>query len=49
MIVISSDFENNGMIPKQHTGFGEDISPEFILKDIPQGTACIAIIPEYVL
>lgn len=44
MIVTSLGFGNNEMIPKQHTGFGEDISPELILKDIPEGTVSIAIV-----
>lgn len=44
MIVFSSDFKDHQMIPKQHTGFGDDLSPEFIVKDIPKGTVSIAII-----
>lgn len=44
MIIKSRSFENNGMIPKKHTGFGEDKSPEFILNDIPDGAVSLAII-----
>ena len=44
MIIKSRAFENNGMIPKKHTGFGEDKSPEFMLSDIPDGTVSLAII-----
>ena len=44
MIVTSVGFGNNEMIPKQHTGFGEDLSPELVLKGIPEETVSIAII-----
>ncbi len=44
MIVKSKAFENNGMIPKKHTGFGEDKSPELMIKEIPEGTVSLAII-----
>lgn len=30
--VISRSFENNGLMPKRHTGFGEDSSPPFGIK-----------------
>ena len=46
MIVTSSDFKNNGMIPKKHTGFGENLSPGFVLKNIPKDAVSIAIIME---
>ena len=36
MIVRSNSFENNAMIPKKHTGFRGDLSPELILSDIPK-------------
>lgn len=42
MIIKCKSFENNGMIPKKHTGFGEDKSPELMLNDIPK----TEIIPE---
>lgn len=44
MTVTSSDFENNQMIPKRHTGFGDDLSPELVLKDMPEETVSVAII-----
>ena len=44
MTVTSSDFENNQMIPKRHTGFGDDLSPELVLKDMPGETVSVAII-----
>ena len=44
MIVRNNSFENNAMIPKKHTGFGEDLSPELILSDIPEETVSLAII-----
>ena len=44
MIVRSNSFENNAMIPKKHTGFGEDLSPELILSDIPKEAVSLAII-----
>ena len=36
MIVSSTAFENNGTIPRKHTGFGEDVSPELIMTDVPE-------------
>lgn len=44
MKVYSNSFENNGMIPKKHTGYGEDKSPELIFSDIPKETVSLAII-----
>lgn len=44
MNVRSKSFENNGLIPKKHTGFGEDISPELMIDDIPDTTVSLAII-----
>lgn len=44
MKVYSNSFENNGMIPKKYTGYGEDKSPEIILSDIPEETISLAII-----
>ena len=35
MKVSSKSFENNELIPKKHTGFGEDLSPEFQISDVP--------------
>ncbi len=36
MKIRSSSFKNNGMIPRKHKGFGEDLSPELLLSDIPE-------------
>lgn len=40
----SPSFENNGNIPKKHTGFGKDISPEFYLLNLNEKVVSIAII-----
>ena len=39
-------FENNGNIPREYTGFGRDISPEFELKNLCENAVSIAVIPE---
>ena len=44
MIVSITAFENNGIIPQKHTGFGEDLSPELTITDAPEGTVSFAII-----
>lgn len=44
MIVRCKSFEINEMIPKKHTGYGEDLSPELILTDVPKETVSLAII-----
>ena len=44
MIISSKSFDNNGMIPQKHTGFGEDVSPEFTIVDRPANTVSLAII-----
>lgn len=44
MIVSSTAFKNNGTIPRKHTGFGEDISPEFTITDAPEATVSFAVI-----
>ncbi len=44
MKVRSSSFDDNGMIPRKHTGFGEDLSPELFLSDIPEETVSFAVI-----
>ena len=43
MIIRSKSFDNNGMLPQKHTGFGEDVSPEFTITDQPENTVSIAI------
>jgi len=40
----SPSFENNGYMPKKHTGFDADISPEFQLLNLCAETISIAII-----
>lgn len=37
-------FENNGNIPREYTGFGRDISPEFELKNLCENAVSIAVI-----
>ena len=44
MTVNSPAFKNNDPIPKQYTGFGEDVSPELVLDDVPNEAASIAIV-----
>ena len=44
MIVSSTAFKNNGRIPQKHTGFGEDVSPELIITDVPKEAVSFAII-----
>ena len=44
MTVGSRSFENNGTIPRKHTGFGEDISPELTVSGVPEGTVSFAVI-----
>lgn len=44
MIVTSSAFADNGIIPVKYTGFGEDLSPELRIADIPEGTETLAVI-----
>lgn len=44
MKISSKSFENNELIPKKHTGFGEDLSPEFQISDVPEGTVSLAVI-----
>ncbi|MGL6197299.1 MAG: YbhB/YbcL family Raf kinase inhibitor-like protein [Lachnospiraceae bacterium] len=42
--VTSNAFEDGGNIPKQYTGFGDDISPELILSSISDDAISIAIV-----
>ena len=44
MIVSSTGFKNNGIIPLKHTGFGDDVSPELIITDAPEDAVSFAII-----
>jgi len=38
-----SDFESNGWIPDQYSGFGEDVSPELIIEGICDEAVSMAI------
>ena len=42
--ITSPSFENNGAMPKKHTGFGEDISPRFQLSNLLSEAVSIAIV-----
>lgn len=44
MTVHSPSFTDNGIIPKKHTGFGADISPELIIENLPEETVSLAIV-----
>lgn len=44
LVVKSSAFENKGLIPKEHTGYGGDRSPDFQLQNISEKAQSIAII-----
>lgn len=40
----SKSFENGGWIPNRHSGYGEDISPEFIIEGIVSEAVSMVII-----
>lgn len=42
--VTSTAFSDNEYMPKKHTGFGEDMSPEFHLHNLSEAAVSIAII-----
>ena len=44
LIISSSQFKNNDWMPDFLAGYSEDKSPEFIIENIPDGTASLAII-----
>lgn len=44
LTIISSAFKNNGTVSKKHTGFGEDISPDFSISNLNEETVSIAIV-----
>lgn len=44
MIITSSAFTDNGFIPKRHTGFGEDISPDLRIENLPDAAVSLAIV-----
>lgn len=42
----SSAFKHNEPIPRKHSCQGEDVSPELIIEDIPQGAESMALVVE---
>jgi Raf kinase inhibitor-like YbhB/YbcL family protein len=40
----SSSFEDNGYMPKKHTGFDIDISPEFLLLNLSDAAVSLTVI-----
>lgn len=44
LYITSPSFENNGFMPKKHTGFGEDVSPAFQLLNLSPQAVSITII-----
>lgn len=44
LIIKSKDFRDGGLLPKKCTGFGEDVSPQFRIENIPKYTMSLAII-----
>ncbi len=44
MTLTSPSFADNAVIPKKHTGFGEDISPELVICNAPDDTISYAVI-----
>ncbi|MEP6948328.1 MAG: YbhB/YbcL family Raf kinase inhibitor-like protein [Ginsengibacter sp.] len=46
LIISSSAFENEGIIPSRYTCEGEEINPPLHVENIPEGTQTLAIIVE---
>ncbi len=44
MKIASEAFEDNALIPKEHTCEGTDIHPSFVVDDLPDGTQSIVLI-----
>lgn len=44
IIVTSTAFENEGIIPAKYTGYGDDLSPDLTLSSINENAKSIAII-----
>ena len=46
LVISSSAFENEGLIPSKYTCEGEGINPPLDVQNIPDGTQTLAIIVE---
>lgn len=44
LVVECPSFQKDGQMPKKHTGFGEDISPEFLIHGLSQDVVSVAIV-----
>lgn len=44
MKITSPDFEEGGMIPREMTCDGKDVSPELHIMEVPEGTKSLALI-----
>ena len=44
LIVTTPAFENEGLIPKQYTGYGDDMSPELRLCNIDERAKSVAVV-----
>ncbi|MDP2911945.1 MAG: YbhB/YbcL family Raf kinase inhibitor-like protein [Candidatus Omnitrophota bacterium] len=44
MKLTSPEFENNSLIPKKFTCRGENVNPELVIKNIPEGARRLALI-----
>ena len=42
--VLCPGFDQSGEIPKRHTGFGADISPQFFIDGLTEGVQTLAIV-----
>lgn len=43
MKLASPAFNDGGRIPEHHTCMGEDVSPELVIDDVPEGTQSLAL------
>ena len=44
LVVMSSAFKNNGLIPRMYTCDGEDVNPPLTIDGLPQGTKSLVLI-----
>jgi len=44
MRLVSSAFQDHGIIPRKHTCEGADVSPPLAIEDVPAGTRSLALI-----